>query len=58
LHIDEFSDLNPSTDTVWVMKSRRMQWVGHGADIRRKEPLGRCRHRWKDNIVVVNKEIG
>jgi len=49
-----------------VIESKRMRWAGHVActvDGRRayrvfvgrpngKRPLGKCRHRWEDNIKV------
>jgi hypothetical protein len=48
--------------TVWAIKSRRMRWAGHVANMvegrglyrvlvgkcERKRPLGRPRHRWED----------
>jgi len=57
---------------VWVIKSRRMRWVGHVARIgeRRgiyrvlvgklegKRPIGILRHRWEDNIKVDLQEVG
>ena len=60
----ELNDLYSSPNIVWVIKSRRMEWVGHVARMgeRRgvyrvlvgkpegKSPLLRPRHRWKDNI--------
>lgn len=46
-----------------VYKSQRMRWTGHIAHMEKrsvyivllgnpegKRPLGRCRHRWEDNI--------
>jgi len=53
-----------SLNIISVTKSRRMRWAGHVAhmgEIRNaynilvgkpegKRPLGRPRHRWKDNI--------
>jgi len=64
LHNEKFNDLYSSPNTVWVIKSRRMRWVGHVASMREgrgvykvvvrkpegKRPLGRPRHRWEDNI--------
>jgi hypothetical protein len=64
LHNDELSGLYPSPSIVWVMKMRRVKWVGHVARVgeRRgvcrvlvgkpegKRPFGRPRHRWKYNI--------
>jgi hypothetical protein len=57
---------------VWVVKSRRMRWVGHVAcmgEERRvhrvlvgkpegKRPLGRPRLRWEDNIKMDLQEVG
>jgi len=57
---------------VWVIKSRRMRWVGHVARMgeRRgvyrvvmrkpegKRPLGRPTRRCKDNIKMDLKEVG
>jgi hypothetical protein len=51
---------------IWVIKLRRMRWVGYVANmgVRRgvyrvlvgkpegKRPLGRLRHRWEDNIMM------
>ena len=53
-----------SPNIVWMIKSRRMRWAGHVARLGErkgvyrvlvgkpegKRPLGRPRHRWKDNI--------
>jgi hypothetical protein len=55
----------------WVIKSRRMRWVGHvacmgdGRDAYRvlmgrpegKRPLGRPRFRWEDNIKMDLQEV-
>ena len=55
-----------------VMKSKRMRWAGHvarmgeirgvymrfGGETWRKEPLGRPRHRWEDNIKMDLQEVG
>ena len=63
LHNEELNDLHSSPNIVWVIKLR-MRWAGHVAHMgeRRgvywvlvgkpegKIPLGRPRHRWKDNI--------
>jgi hypothetical protein len=64
LHNDELYSLYPSPNIVRVIKSRRMRWAGHMACIEEgrgvyrvlvgrpegKEPLGRPRRRWEDNI--------
>jgi hypothetical protein len=31
LHIEELYDLYSSSNIIWVIKSRRMRWVGHVA---------------------------
>ena len=31
LHSEELNDLHSSLNIVWVIKSRRMRWVGHVA---------------------------
>jgi hypothetical protein len=63
LHYEELNDLRSSPTTVRVTKSRMMVWAGHVArvGVRRgiyivlvgkpvgNRPLGRPRHRWKDN---------
>ena len=55
-----------------VIKSRRMRWAGHVARMREgrgvyrvlvgkpegKRPLGRPRHRWRDNIKMDLQEVG
>jgi len=59
-------------DIVWVVKSRRMRWVGHvarmveGRGVHRvlvgkpegKRPLGRPGPRWEDNIKMDLQEVG
>ena len=59
LHNEELNYLYSSPNIVWVIKSRRMRWVGHVAhngnrrSVHRvlvgkpeeKRPLGRLRHR-------------
>jgi len=61
-----------SPNTVWVIKSRRLIWVGHvvHTGVKRSasrilmgkpavmRPLGRPRRRWKDNIKTDLKETG
>jgi hypothetical protein len=37
LHNEELSDLYSSPNIVWVIKSRRMRWVGHVACLGRGE---------------------
>jgi len=64
LHTEELTDLYSSPNITWVIKSRRMRWVGHVAYMverrgacmvlvgkpEEKKPLGRPRYRWEDNI--------
>ena len=72
LHNEELNDLYCSPNTVGVIKSSRMRWAGHVADMgeRRgvyrvlvgkpegKRPLGRPRHRWEDNIKKDLQKVG
>jgi hypothetical protein len=65
-------DPDYSLNIVRVIKSRRMRWVGHVVRMgkvrgikwvlvgkpERKRPLGRPRHRWKDNIKMDLRETG
>jgi hypothetical protein len=58
--------------TVQVIKSRRMGWMGHVAQMwegrgvyivlvgkpEGRRPLGRPRHRWEDNIKMALQEVG
>jgi len=71
LHNEEQNDLYSSPNTVWVIKSKRVRWMGHVArvgerrDIHRvlvgkpegKRPLGRSRHRWEGNIMMDLQEV-
>jgi hypothetical protein len=64
LHNEELRDLYSSPSIIRIMKSRRMRWLGHIAQMRVKRnmyrllvgkpegrrPLGRARHIWVDNI--------
>jgi len=57
---------------VEVIESKRMRWAGHvacmgdGRGAHRvsvgrsdgKRPLGRCRHRWEDNIKMDLQKLG
>ena len=61
-----------SPNIVWVIKSRRMRWVGHVARMGEergvyrvlvvkpdgRSPLGRPRRRWVDNIRMDLHEVG
>jgi hypothetical protein len=72
LHNDELHSLYSSPNIVRMIKSRTMRWTGHVARIGEgrgvyrvlvgrpegKRPLGRPRHRWKDNIKMDPREIG
>jgi hypothetical protein len=64
LHNEELNDRYSLPNMVRVVKSRRMRWAGHVARMGEKRgvhrvlvekpegkwPLGRLRHRWKNNI--------
>jgi hypothetical protein len=72
LHNEELHNLCCSPSIIRIMKSRRMRWAGHVALMgeernayrilvgkpQGKRPLGRPRHRWKDNIRMYLREIG
>jgi hypothetical protein len=72
LHTGEFHNLYPSPDIIRHIKSRRIRWVGHvaqigeGRDVYRvlmrkpegKRPPVRPRRRWEDGIKVDLKETG
>jgi hypothetical protein len=71
LHNEELYDLYSSPNTVQVMTSRRMRWMGHVACMEQrrgvyrvlvgkpegKKLLGRRRHRWEDNINMDLQEV-
>jgi hypothetical protein len=71
LHNEELHDLYSSPTIVRVIKSRRIMWVGHVARMEegtvvyrvlvgkpeRKRQLGRCRHRWEDNVKMNLHEV-
>ena len=68
----ELNGLYYSSNTVWVIKSRRMRWAGdvvrigeridvYGVLVGKREgkrPLGRTSLGWKDNIKMHNQEVG
>jgi hypothetical protein len=72
LHNEELNDLFCSPNIIRVIKSRRIRWPVHVARMgeRRgiymvlvgkaegKRPLGRRRHRWKENIMMDFHEMG
>jgi hypothetical protein len=72
LHNEELNDLYSLPNIVRVVKSRRNRWAGHVARVGEKRgvhkvlvgksvgkrPLGRHRHRWKDNIKMDLQEVG
>jgi len=71
LHNEELNDLDSSPNIVRTIKSRRMRWAGHVARMRKerliwsfdgktwgKEPLGRPKYRWEDNIKMDLQEVG
>ena len=72
LHNEELNDLYSSPNIVWVIKSRRMRWVGYVARMGEergvyrvlvgkpegRRPLGRPRRRWVDNIRIDLQEVG
>jgi hypothetical protein len=71
LHNEELHNLYASPNIIGVIKSKMMRWAGHvehTEGIRNayniligkpegKRPLGRIRHRWKDNIRMNLREI-
>jgi hypothetical protein len=71
LHNEELYDLYSSPNTVRVIKSRRMRWAGHVADMRKRRGVhkglawkpdskgspGRPRCRWADDVKMDLKGI-
>jgi hypothetical protein len=64
-HTEELYNLYSKVNIIRVMKSRRIRWAGHVAQVREKRnayrilgkpegkrPLGRPRRRWVDNIKI------
>jgi hypothetical protein len=72
LHNEELHNLYSSPNIIRMIKSRRMSWAGHVAQMGRKRnaykilvgkpegkrPLGRPRCRWVDNVKIDVREIG
>jgi hypothetical protein len=72
LHSEELNDLYSSRNIFRANKSRRTRWAGHVSRrgerrvlymvwMRKpegKDPLGRPRQRWEDNIKVDLQEVG
>jgi hypothetical protein len=72
LHKEELRDLYSSPSIIRIIKSRRMRWAGHGARMEEKmnayrllvgkpegkEPLGRPRRRWVNNISMDLGDVG
>jgi hypothetical protein len=72
LHNEELHNLYSSLSVIRIIKSRRMRWAGHVAQMGEKRnvyrllvgkpegkrPLGRPRRRWIDDIKMDLSEIG
>jgi hypothetical protein len=71
LHNEELHNLYSSPVIIRIIRSRRMRWAGHVAQVGEnnayrvlvwesegKEPLRRPRRRWVDNIKMVLRETG
>jgi hypothetical protein len=72
LHIEELHNLYSSPSIIRIIKSRRMRWAGHVAQMGEKRnvyrllvgkpeikrPLGRPRRSWIDNIKMDLLEMG
>ena len=69
---EELNDLTSSPNIIWVIKLRRMKWVGRVARMGQRRgaykilvgkpegrrPLGRPRRGWEDNIRMGSQEVG
>jgi hypothetical protein len=67
LHNEELQSFYRSPNIVRVIKSRRLRWAAHVAKMEKdrsafkiltgapagKRPLGRPRHRWACNIIII-----
>jgi hypothetical protein len=72
LHNEELRDLYSSLNFTRVIKSRRIRWAGYVARMGEKigayrilvgrpegrQPLGRPRRRWEDNIKMDLQDVG
>jgi hypothetical protein len=72
LHNEELHNLYSSPSTIRMIKSRKMRWAGHVAQMgrrglhvgywweiqKKRDPLGRPRRRWVDNIKMDLREMG
>jgi hypothetical protein len=68
LHNEELHDLYSLPSIITIMKSRRMRWAGHVAQMGEKRkayrllvgmrPVERPRRRWVDNIRMDAVEVG
>jgi hypothetical protein len=72
LHNEELHNLYSSPSIIRMIKSRRMIWAGHVAQMEKKRnayrilvgepegkrPVGRPRRRWVDNIKMDLRKIG
>jgi hypothetical protein len=70
LHTEELHNLYSSPSIIRMIKSRRMRWAGHVVRMEAKrnayrilvgkpegkQPLGRPRRRWVDNIKIDPRE--
>jgi hypothetical protein len=72
LHNEKLRDLYSSPSIIRLIKSRRIRWAGHVAQMgekrnayrllvgkpEEKRPIGRPRRRWVDNIRMDLEEVG
>jgi hypothetical protein len=73
LHNEELHNVLCSSSIIRMIRLRTMRWVWHVARMgakrnaymilvgsleRKKEPFGRPRHRWEDNIKLDLREVG